>query len=261
MGGKFVKLISINVKKLYGCYDYHVNFNSDVTFIYGLNGCGKTTILNITEAIITGQLFKLFNYQFSDITLQYAKSSIPNEAKEISILSNKQELSITFEKSTYSIELVELEEGIRQAKNLNYISRIYFNRYNFLVEIRDTFNYVYLPLSRSYVTYEDVDEISPYTARLHNRHLLNDDYTGIDNRDGAMLKIETLIYQRYSKANSAINRINDMFRNNMLKPLIELNGTYNFANFINEITNKDVNTALIYKDIKRIETYKFSRRG
>ena len=64
-----VKLISITIKKLYGYYNYDVDFNSDVTFIYGLNGCGKTTILNITEAIITGQLFKLFSYNFDFIKL------------------------------------------------------------------------------------------------------------------------------------------------------------------------------------------------
>lgn len=82
-----VKLISITVKGLYGCYNYSVDFNQDITFIYGLNGCGKTTILNITEAIITGQLFKLFNYQFGNIELKYAKSSNIKDIRSIIILS------------------------------------------------------------------------------------------------------------------------------------------------------------------------------
>lgn len=43
-----MKLIGLNVTRLYGCFDYSVTFNADVTFIYGMNGCGKTTILNIT---------------------------------------------------------------------------------------------------------------------------------------------------------------------------------------------------------------------
>lgn len=61
-GGMIMKLVGLTIHKLYDCFDYNVKFNEDVTFLYGMNGCGKTTILNITEAIITGQLFKLFDY-------------------------------------------------------------------------------------------------------------------------------------------------------------------------------------------------------
>ena len=70
-----MKLLELQVERLYGHYNYDkVIFNSDVTFIYGLNGCGKTTILNITEAIITGQIYKLFSYNFCEIKLQYASN-------------------------------------------------------------------------------------------------------------------------------------------------------------------------------------------
>lgn len=54
MGGMIVKLVDLLIEGLYGCYNYNVKFNTDVTFLYGMNGCGKTTVLNITEAIITG---------------------------------------------------------------------------------------------------------------------------------------------------------------------------------------------------------------
>ena len=91
-----VKIISMSIEKLHGCYNYDVNFNSDVTFIFGMNGCGKTTILNITEAIITGQLFKLFNYKFGSIKLKYAKSPNMDSVNIIKILSTSQELTIYF---------------------------------------------------------------------------------------------------------------------------------------------------------------------
>ena len=69
--GICMKVLRLQVEKLYGHYNYdNIVFNSDVTFIYGLNGCGKTTILNITEAIITGQIYKLFNYDFHKIILE-----------------------------------------------------------------------------------------------------------------------------------------------------------------------------------------------
>lgn len=71
MEEKIVILSNLKVSKLYGKYDYDVNFNEDITLIYGTNGCGKTTILNIITAIITGSIYKLFSYKFDEIILSY----------------------------------------------------------------------------------------------------------------------------------------------------------------------------------------------
>ena len=241
MEGNKVKLISISINGLYDCYNYFVKFNSDVTIIYGLNGCGKTTILNITEAIITGQLFKLFNYQFKNIELKYAKSSNMDDPKQIKIFSNKQELQIEFDNEKYSIALIELDDNIHSMKSLRDISRIYFNKYEFLSQISDIFNYVYLPLNRTYVPYDETDESYIY-PRFHRRLSIDDEYIRIDNRDVAMTKIESLIYQYHSRASATINRINDKFRNNMLKPQIELNNNYIDKDFLKELRNNDISS-------------------
>ena len=47
----------LEIKGLYGIYDYNVQFNDDLTFIYGVNGCGKTTILSIVTSIVTGKIY------------------------------------------------------------------------------------------------------------------------------------------------------------------------------------------------------------
>ena len=59
------------IKRLYGYYDYDISFNPDLTLLYGSNGCGKTTILNILESIITGKITELFKYSFTYIKLFY----------------------------------------------------------------------------------------------------------------------------------------------------------------------------------------------
>ena len=83
-----VKLCSLDVYGLHGCCDLSANFNSDVTFLYGMNGCGKTTLLNITEAIVTGQLYRLFSYKFCKIEFKYF-DGFGEDAKEISICSGE----------------------------------------------------------------------------------------------------------------------------------------------------------------------------
>ena len=235
-----VKLIGIDVKKLYGCYNYHVDFYSDVTFIYGLNGCGKTTILNITEAIITGQLFKLFNYNFTEINLYYAKKATPSQKKVIKIESIKDNLNITFNRKNYIISMLDIENNIpRAARAYRDLATYYYSRFDFLLDIQSTFNYVYLPLNRSYLPYEELE--SNYYARNHNRFIKESDFhIDNDSRDGAMIKIESIIYQNHSRASMIINKINDSFRNDILKPQIGISDTYNFSDFLNEIENNSV---------------------
>ena len=36
-----MKLQKLTIHKLHGSYNYTVNFNSDITFLYGSNGCGS----------------------------------------------------------------------------------------------------------------------------------------------------------------------------------------------------------------------------
>lgn len=239
MGGMRMKLLGLEVKGLYGCYDYDVKFNSDITFLYGTNGCGKTTILNITEAIITGQLFKLFNYSFSEISLKYAQKKKDDEVKSIIINSEESNLKINFNGVDYIFNILDLNENISSLKNTREISSYYFNKYDFLFEIKKTFNYVYLPLNRSYITQNEPMDI--YSYRFHNRTFIEDDTViGGDSRDGAMIKIESLIYKNHSKMNSTLNKINDLFRNNILKSQLEVNSTYEITDCFNEIEKTSI---------------------
>ena len=48
-----MKILELKITKLHDYIDYNIMFNKDVTFLYGDNGCGKTTVLNIITSIIT----------------------------------------------------------------------------------------------------------------------------------------------------------------------------------------------------------------
>ena len=67
-----MKLENLFIEKLHGIYNYDVDFNEDITFLYGSNGCGKTTILNIVTSIVTGKIYELFFYDFKIIKLKYS---------------------------------------------------------------------------------------------------------------------------------------------------------------------------------------------
>lgn len=227
-----MKIVKLHIERLYGHYNYDdIVFNSDVTFIYGLNGCGKTTVLNITEAIITGQIFKLFEYDFNNIKLEYAAQKDMGKIEEISISSTKPDkLMVIFKGEKYVIEnnVKAITDSRNNDRNMMEKARYYFDTYSFLMEIKKIFNYVYLPLNRSSVVY-DFDNEDEYFMMRHVRNRRFGGYEPIiepANKDMAMMRIESLIFDSCNRINTSVNRISDQFRNNILKSLLDVNEQY-----------------------------------
>lgn len=248
-----MKLIQLKIEKLYGHYNYdNIIFNSDVTFIYGLNGCGKTTVLNITEAIITGQIYKLFGYDFEKIILSYAPKNNMNNKKEIRILKKLNNIKVMFDDKEHEIEYNSefIKENRFNDRDFER-TRYYFNNYEFLVEIRKIFNYVYLPLNRSSVVYDFDNDDGIYFYRNNRRIYLEDSFNEPENKDLAMIQIEKLIEESYRKINSRISKISDEFRNNILKSLLDVNEQYTDSdNLLDEIIRQKAANANSIKQTK-----------
>lgn len=242
-----MKLQRLVVNKLYGAYNYDVKFNSDITFLYGTNGCGKTTILNITEAIITGMLFKLFEYKFQKITLEYFSSKKDNEIREITIRqTNQRTLEVTFDNNNSLVSMIRTEQEQHRSNEIQETAKQYFAQYPILREIRKLFNYVYLPLNRSVNlgnSFELFNEGLGY--RLFNRQFnyrFLDDYEEalpFVNKDLNISKIENLIYYKFNSANSEIREIENNFRNQVLSSLLDVDASSSVEEILKNISSKD----------------------
>ena len=81
MEHNIMKITELKINKLHGCTDYDVKFNDDITFLYGDNGCGKTTILNIITYIITGKIYELFRYRFESVVLHFISATTHKEKR------------------------------------------------------------------------------------------------------------------------------------------------------------------------------------
>lgn len=139
---------NLKVIGLYGNYNYSVNFNKDITLLYGTNGCGKATILNIITSIITGSIYKLFSYKFESIILTYIDEKENNGTNQIVLLrKDEDEIEISFRSNTSLIKKSQIPEDRR--RRIDFYDEIYFEEYSVLKRIRTEFNFVYLALNRA----------------------------------------------------------------------------------------------------------------
>lgn len=46
-----MRIKKVQFAKLFGYFDYSIEFHEKVTIIHGPNGCGKTTMLKIIDAV------------------------------------------------------------------------------------------------------------------------------------------------------------------------------------------------------------------
>ncbi|TKI46919.1 AAA family ATPase [Bacillus mycoides] len=155
--------------------NYHIRFHDDITLLYGVNGCGKTTILNILSTIISGELLNLgrYNFKYLELTISdheegtneekiFIKETthnvpmyqihfrdrmaiVPKEVDERNIDFD----DIGFEKRAASQENLYMErEGIIEIKD------DYFDKYytELVYEIKKTFYQLYIPLTRKSVS-------------------------------------------------------------------------------------------------------------
>ena len=109
-----MKIRNIKIKGLYDIYDYDLDFFEDVTFLHGINGSGKTTILEIISNIISGNLSYLLKYLFEEIVLSYTNKNGYEETIMMNII--KDEKVINFYKLVQAQKIMELYNSFKEQK-------------------------------------------------------------------------------------------------------------------------------------------------
>ena len=149
LGGNQMIIKKLTVMKLHGLYDYTVRFHDDLTFLYGENGCGKTTILNIISSIVTGELYSLSSYRFDTITLAYYDPSARrSHTLHIKSEDNGYLLRLNPQGKEERIPLLVVDPDYSENISISSLLQKYMRSYEFPQLLRSTFSYLYLPLSR-----------------------------------------------------------------------------------------------------------------
>lgn len=114
-----MKIHSLVIKKLYGHLDFKIKFYRDINFLEGINGSGKTSVLNVIHWILTPSLLNLARLQFDTIKLDYKekgkklKKIVTKRLKdhiEISIADISEKLEVPLFEYSRESRLLEREE-------------------------------------------------------------------------------------------------------------------------------------------------------
>lgn len=96
--GNLLRVTRIRVEGLFDCYSHDVSLhlNERVTIIHGPNGVGKTVLLRLTAALISGRLTHFAEVPFHLFEIFLSDGSIFGVKKDRPTKPNKNDLSATF---------------------------------------------------------------------------------------------------------------------------------------------------------------------
>lgn len=203
-----MKIKRLIIKKLHKHYDYEVNFNDDITIIYGLNGSGKTTVLNILNMILSGNMYDLFDYSFKLIELEYSDAN--NVLKKLRLTNNNKRAN-----RTITINDNGKEHNVNRGKVTLYglfpepSFESFEDMYPIIKSLKKRFNIIYLPLRRAYAEKKEkkVRGIPPIVI----------DSSEHEYEIDPIKQVEELIKSKYSEIEYKISLLNDEFRNNTIR--------------------------------------------
>ena len=223
MGGNTLKIKRLLIDKLYGNYNYDVSFNEDITFLYGENGCGKTTILNIITKIITGRVYELTEYQFNKIRLDYQQTD-ETKIESIEIVNLETHFILNVFDTGNDIRLNEMELREYRDPEIKYdIEKYYFNKYEILDQIRNLFNYLFLPLNRTGNINGDSMGFNDYVRYTRARIGYSEErIPTVFDFDFSIRNVKYLVKKANNKVNFKLNKISESFNDQILKSFLDV---------------------------------------
>lgn len=202
-------LKKVTIKGFWGKYIINAELDENVNIFIGKNGTGKTTFINLLEAVISANVEKLYNYQFESIILQ-----VTDKHRKKKITVTKTELDTQFKEIIYQIGNNKYRIPIisnRDFKNFNATNgRVNgrFIRESFQIknEIKKIVNLSFLSVSREKL-FDDV-----LGERNHTEI-----YNAIDNRLQQLMS-DLTSYQLQLETD--VNKLSKKFQEDVLRNML-----------------------------------------
>ena len=71
-----MKLVRVEFTKMFGYFDYSIDFHDTVTILHGLNGCGKTTMLQTIIAVFNKEMDTIKSTDLQSVSFFFSTGAI-----------------------------------------------------------------------------------------------------------------------------------------------------------------------------------------
>lgn len=197
-----MKIKQVIIKGLYGYLDFNVNLNSNMTFLIGINGSGKTSVLNAITWVLTPSLKKLVDNKFEKIII---KIEDQGHDEVIKVYKDLNKDKIIFDRSKKSIELpLEVKD--------NDFRESYFETNKKALEFINDLppTPMFLPLDRIRFS-KKIPTIR--RVRVSRSRTIRRRYNTIDN---SLKEILNLVEKFYREKNTELNKYNEELRKQLV---------------------------------------------
>ncbi len=245
-----MRILNLRIERLYGYIDKNIDFNDDITLLVGINGSGKTSILNIINWIISPSLPNLCITEFKTITLSF---SLKNVLYEVTCKHNRKTFhyNIKSSKKKYNPLIVKHYKHPRDIHNDEQLRLQLIESYSGLTpddkeketwELVSTFpNPNIIGLDRNLYTEESATQIyieEGPKSRLIRKH----GKVNISPLD----RVKELINREYRKRKNQVLNHTNLLKNHLM--LSTFDGSITIDSFTSGIRSK-----LTYTQIERAE--------
>ena len=279
-------LKSIEIEGLFGKYNYLIDFKDDISIWVSENGAGKTTILNIIVALLTGDKDKLMDIDFKRVTVNISGESYEIDREQYLQASNRNNINYSNKVDNF-LDVVsmyvprhvylKLRRDFQRNQNidLNLIEDFFYryskndvdliSRKKFMYALHELRELQYIDLSRTmskietaleedilfYPTYRRVevglDKVFSNRRNEFDRHYLFSKYMGF-GMDDVKTRINNILDVMKKDANKAYIEMNANIISELLK-----NNEYKYLNMENQIDLHKVNVVIKRIGEERIE--------
>lgn len=210
-----MKIMRFTGKQIHGYMDFDIRFNNDISFLTGINGSGKTTIVQCLYALISPSVRVLSNieYNFIDVAIK-----INGQAKYVRIKALKKESEVTIStnmtKQVLSIPILQdIRPTTSREENEYYNDFLTKNSDNEVLQyIRELPSPLFLGIER-----RAVDEsvfIQRSMAAAARRRLMSNINTY--NQRRSLLEARELARDSYSEVRDEVMRLMETLRTQIL---------------------------------------------
>lgn len=199
--------------KLNGYINSNFEFYDDLTFLYGINGSGKTTIVKLINALLSLSLVDLCETEFSCIEIDFLENN-SQKIKKISAVQDENEVMVSHSDTQSKLKIKKYIQDDSVPENrigINveewYYSQISYMRNNRVYSlIRENKFPVYLGLERK----TNNDDVFGKRARIRREY--NKSHMNL-----GLYEASKLAAQKYSEAYSSETALTDELRNSLVR--------------------------------------------